>query len=180
MTETIASPHANGPAPQMTTGDAQLITLRRGHRELFLSSWLRTPSKVTYSGRELEGTLLEFCSTGLIMQAGNGYETLVLWDAIQTVALQEYGGELMKRATRVGEDLLEVACYHTAVERGYWDVSNAYRAQHPRAAESWEHYTAARNAKESLTSSLMKSSLTAPKMPNELSTYTLRSGRRIS
>jgi hypothetical protein len=29
----------------------------------------------------------------------------------------------------------EVACYHTAVERGYWDVSNAYRAKYPEAAK---------------------------------------------
>jgi hypothetical protein len=47
---------------------------------------------VTHSGGKLEGTLLEFCSTGLIMQPG-GYKTLVSWDAIQTAALQEYGGE---------------------------------------------------------------------------------------
>jgi hypothetical protein len=76
----------------VTPGDAQLVTPRRGYRELFPSSWLRTPAKVTHVGRELEGTLLEYCSTGLIMQA-NGYKTLVSWDAIQTVALTEFGGE---------------------------------------------------------------------------------------
>jgi hypothetical protein len=65
MIETIAPPYANGPAPRMTTGDAQLVAPRRGSRELFPSSWLCTPAKVTYSGGELEGTLLEFCSTGL-------------------------------------------------------------------------------------------------------------------
>jgi hypothetical protein len=66
MTETIAPPHANGAAPRMTAGDAQLFTPRSGgYRELFPSSWLRTPAKVTYSGGKLEGTLLEFCSTGL-------------------------------------------------------------------------------------------------------------------
>jgi len=91
MTESIAPPHKNGPALRITLGDAQLAAPRRGSRELFPSSWLRNPAKVTYSGGELEGTLLEFCSTGLIMQA-NGYKTLVPWDAIQTVALQEYGG----------------------------------------------------------------------------------------
>ena len=92
MTETIALPHQNGPAPRMTPGDAQLVTPRRGFRELSPSSWLRTPAKVTYSGGELQGTLLELCSTGLIRQA-NGYKTLVSWNGIQTVALQEYGGE---------------------------------------------------------------------------------------
>jgi hypothetical protein len=92
MAETIAPPHTNGLALRMTPGDAQLLTPRRGYRELFPSSWLRTPTKVTYSGGELEGTLLEFCSTGLIMQSG-GYKVLVSWDAIQTVALTEFGGE---------------------------------------------------------------------------------------
>jgi hypothetical protein len=65
MTETIAPPHTNSPAPRMTPRDTQLVAPRRGSRELFPSSWLRTPAKVTYSGGELEGTLLEFCSTGL-------------------------------------------------------------------------------------------------------------------
>ena len=60
----------------MTAGDSQLLAPRRGTRELFPSSWLRSPEKVTYSGGELEGTLLEFCSTGLIMQA-DGRKTLV-------------------------------------------------------------------------------------------------------
>jgi hypothetical protein len=69
MTEAVAPPHTNGPSPRIAPGDAQLVTPRRGYRELFPSSWLRTPAKVTYSGEELEGTLLEFCSTGLIMQA---------------------------------------------------------------------------------------------------------------
>jgi hypothetical protein len=65
MTEAVAPPHTNGPSPRIAPGDAQLVTPRRGYRELFPSSWLRTPAKVTYSGEELEGTLLEFCSTGL-------------------------------------------------------------------------------------------------------------------
>jgi hypothetical protein len=61
MTETIAPPPTNGPPPRMTLGDAQLVAPRPGSRELFPSSWLRTPAKVTYSGGELEGTLLECC-----------------------------------------------------------------------------------------------------------------------
>ena len=65
MNEAYAPPHQNGPAPRMTPGDAQLVTPRRGTRELFPSSWLRAPAKVTHTGEELEGTLLEFCSTGL-------------------------------------------------------------------------------------------------------------------
>jgi hypothetical protein len=64
MTESIAPPHKNGPAPRITPGDAQLVAPRRGSRELFPSSWLRNPAKVTYSGGELEGTLLEVLQHG--------------------------------------------------------------------------------------------------------------------
>jgi hypothetical protein len=36
--------------------------------------------------------------------------------------------------------------YLAEVERGYWDVSNAYRAAHPEAAKKWEAYSQARQA----------------------------------
>jgi hypothetical protein len=59
-------------------------------------------------------------------------------DTLDKVAVgdrQRVLSDLMERATRVAEDLLEVACYHTAVERGYWDVSNVYWAKYPEAAK---------------------------------------------
>ena len=92
MTETILPPDANrtethpipnGPAPRVSPdGSVQLLTRRRGSRELFPSSWLRTPAEVRHAGGITEGTLLEFCSTGLILQA-KSHKVLVSWDAIQ-------------------------------------------------------------------------------------------------
>jgi len=58
-----------GPAPRMIAGDSQLLAPRSRTRELFPSSWLRSPAKVAMADGELEGALLDYCSTGLIMQA---------------------------------------------------------------------------------------------------------------
>jgi hypothetical protein len=92
LTETILPPDANrtethlisqGSAPQVSPdGSVQLLTRRRGSRELFPSSWLRTPAEVRHAGGITEGTLLEFCSTGLILQS-KSHKVLVSWDAIQ-------------------------------------------------------------------------------------------------
>jgi hypothetical protein len=100
LTETILAsdanrtethPIPNGPAPRVSPdGSVQLLTRRRGSRELFPSSWLRTPAEVRHAGGITEGTLLEFCSTGLILQA-KSHKVLVSWDAIHTVMLKEYG-----------------------------------------------------------------------------------------
>jgi hypothetical protein len=82
LTETILASDANrtethlipdGPAPRVSPyGSVQLLTRRRGFRELFPSSWLRTPDEVRHSGGITEGTRLEFCSTELILQAKEG------------------------------------------------------------------------------------------------------------
>jgi bifunctional DNA-binding transcriptional regulator/antitoxin component of YhaV-PrlF toxin-antitoxin module len=82
LTETILPPDANrtethliskGSAPQVSPdGSVQLLTRRRGSRELFPSSWLRTPAEVRHAGGITEGTRLEFCSTELILQAKEG------------------------------------------------------------------------------------------------------------
>jgi hypothetical protein len=89
VTETYGPPpHTNGPAPRVTPGDAQLVAPRRGTRELFPSSWLRQNARVMYDGGDLSGTLLEFCSTGLIVQT-NGAKSRVSWDALQLVELVE-------------------------------------------------------------------------------------------
>jgi len=70
LTETIAPPHTNGPAPRVSPDrSAQLLTRRRGSRELFPSSWLRTSAEVRHAGGITEGTRLEFCSTELLLQA---------------------------------------------------------------------------------------------------------------
>jgi hypothetical protein len=90
VTETIASPSQNEPSPRITPGDAQLVAPRRGTRELFPSSWLRTPAEVTHVGGTTEGTLLEFVSTRLIIQS-DGSKVLVSWDVIHTVTLKEHG-----------------------------------------------------------------------------------------
>lgn len=59
MTETILPPDANrtethliskGSAPQVSPdGSVQLLTRRRGSRELFPSSWLRTNAEVRHT-----------------------------------------------------------------------------------------------------------------------------------
>ena len=82
MTETILPPDANrtethliskGSAPLVSPdGSVQLLTRRRGSRELFPNSWLRTPAEVRHAGGITEGTRLEFCSTELILQAKEG------------------------------------------------------------------------------------------------------------
>jgi hypothetical protein len=89
MTETTVAPHANGPSPRMTPGDAQLVTPRRSVRELFPSSWLKSTAEVTHVGGTTTGTLLEYVSTGLILQ-DDVHKVLVSWDAIHTVKLIEY------------------------------------------------------------------------------------------
>jgi hypothetical protein len=43
--------------------------------------------------------------------------------------------DLMERAHRTGDKVLELACYHEAVARGIWSVSNAYRAKNEDAAK---------------------------------------------
>jgi hypothetical protein len=59
------------------------------------------------------------------------------------------------------------------------DVSNAYRAKHPEAAEKWEAYSGARQVKESTTSQLFRS------VSGELTRHPrshhvgLRSGRKV-
>ena len=78
----------NGPAPLVTPDGSYQLTARRPGRELFPSSWLRHKARVMYNGGDLSGVLLEFCSIGLIVQA-NGSKSLVAWDALQLVELQE-------------------------------------------------------------------------------------------
>ena len=85
MTETHTP---NGPAPMVTPDGSYQLTARRPGRELFPSSWLRHKAEVTYDGGSISGLLLEFCSTGLIVQA-NGSKRLVSWDALQVVELVE-------------------------------------------------------------------------------------------
>jgi hypothetical protein len=79
-----------GPAPMVTPDGSYQLTARRPGRELFPSSWLRHRARIHYGDGEdlLEGVLLEFCSTGLIVQA-NGHKTLVNWDAWRTIELLE-------------------------------------------------------------------------------------------
>jgi hypothetical protein len=70
---TETHPIPNGPAPRVSPdGSVQLLTRRRGFRELFPSSWLRTPDELRHAGGITEGTRLEFCSTELILQAKEG------------------------------------------------------------------------------------------------------------
>ena len=84
MRETLHTP--NGPAPLVTPGDAQLVGRRPG-RELFPSSWLRRQARIQYGeGKDLSGTLLEYCSVGLVV-ATNGSKTRIAWDALQLVEL---------------------------------------------------------------------------------------------
>jgi hypothetical protein len=78
----------NGPAPMVTPDGSYQLTARRPGRELFPASWLRHKAEVTYAGGSLSGVLLEFCSTGLIVQS-NGSKRLVSWDALQVVELVE-------------------------------------------------------------------------------------------
>jgi hypothetical protein len=76
LTETILASDANRTEthliPDGPDGSVKLLTRRRGFRELFPSSWLRTPDEVRHSGGITEGTRLEFCSTELILQAKEG------------------------------------------------------------------------------------------------------------
>jgi hypothetical protein len=78
----------NGPAPMVTPDGSAKLTSRRPGRELFPATWLRHRAEVTYDGGSISGLLLEFCSTGLIVQAG-GSKRLVSWDALQVVELAE-------------------------------------------------------------------------------------------
>jgi hypothetical protein len=71
LTETILASDANrtethlipkGSAPQVSPdGSVKLLTRRQGSRELFPSSWLRTPDEVRHAGGITECTRLEFC-----------------------------------------------------------------------------------------------------------------------
>ena len=88
MTEDTATCTPNGPAPMVTPDGSYQLTARRPGRELFPASWLRHRVEITYDGGSLAGVLLEFCSVGLIVQAG-GAKKLVSWDALQLVELQE-------------------------------------------------------------------------------------------
>ncbi len=89
MTEDIGTYTPNGPAPLVTPDGSHQLTARRPGRELFPSSWLRHRARITYGdGQDLSGVLLEFCGTGLVIQA-NGSKNLVAWDALQVVELQE-------------------------------------------------------------------------------------------
>jgi hypothetical protein len=79
--ETATYVSTNGPAP-LVTPDGSRLTARRPGRELFPASWLRHRARIMYGdGQDLSGVLLEFCSTGLIIQA-NDSKTLVAWDAL--------------------------------------------------------------------------------------------------
>jgi hypothetical protein len=75
----------NGPAP-MVTPDGSRLTTRRPGRELFPSSWLRHRACVVYDGGDLSGVLLEYCASGLVLQA-DGAKKLVSWDALRVVEL---------------------------------------------------------------------------------------------
>ena len=140
MTETILPPDANrtethpipnGPAPRVSPdGSVQLLTRRRGSRELFPSSWLRTPAEVRHAGGITEGTLFEFCSTGLILQA-KSHKVLVSWDAIHTVMLmmlKEYGeweGEEVTETLKTLEtELGEVRTSIQKMAAGLRDINN--------------------------------------------------------
>jgi hypothetical protein len=78
----------NEPAPMVTPDGSYQLTARRPGREMFPSSWLRHKAEVTYDGGSMSGLLLEFCSTGLTVQA-NGSKRLVSWNALQVVELVE-------------------------------------------------------------------------------------------
>ena len=88
MAEDLGTSTPNGPAPMITPDGSAKLTARRPGRELFPASWLRHKAEVTYDGGSMSGLLLEFCSTGLIVQAG-GSKRLVSWDALQVVELVE-------------------------------------------------------------------------------------------
>ena len=70
--------------------DGSRLLARRPGRELFPTSWLRHRAAVSYEGgaAPLTGTLLEYCSVGLIIATREG-KTLVSWDALQMVELRE-------------------------------------------------------------------------------------------
>jgi hypothetical protein len=88
MTEDVSTYTPNGPAPLVTPDRGYRLTARRPGRELFPASWLRHRARIIYDGGDLAGVLLEFCSTGLIVQV-NGSKTLICWDALQVVELVE-------------------------------------------------------------------------------------------
>jgi hypothetical protein len=78
------APHKNGPAPRLTAGDSQLLSPRSRVRELFSSSWLRSPAKVAHEDGTSEGRLLDYCSTGLVMQAdGRKKRTARRWTPLR-------------------------------------------------------------------------------------------------
>jgi hypothetical protein len=78
----------NGPVPLVTPDGSARLTSRRSGRELFPASWLRHRARIMYDGGDLSGVLLEYCSTGLIIQA-NGSKSLISWDVLQVVELVE-------------------------------------------------------------------------------------------
>jgi leucyl aminopeptidase (aminopeptidase T) len=61
---------------------------------------------------------------------------------------------LLERAARSGDTQQADAVYHLAVERGLFDVADAYRETRLKTKERWETYAAARHEAESLASRL--------------------------
>jgi hypothetical protein len=74
--------------------------------------------------------------------------------------------DLLERAERTGDDQQADAVYHLARERGMWDVADSYAATRPKAKETWEKYTAARQEAESVHNRLF--GWNPPRKPQEL------------
>jgi len=86
--ETTYRTQARTEAAPLVTPDGSRLLARRPGRELFPASWLRHRAAVSYEGGDITGTLLEYCSVGLIVATREG-KTLVSWDALQVVELRE-------------------------------------------------------------------------------------------
>lgn len=93
MTEETATyrTEARTEAAPLVTPDGSRLLARRPGRELFPASWLRHKAAVSYEGGDITGTLLEYCSVGLIVATREG-KTLVSWDALRVVELEEKRG----------------------------------------------------------------------------------------
>jgi hypothetical protein len=89
VSEDTATFTPNGPAPLVTPDGSAKLTSRRPGRELFPASWLRHRAEITHVGGSISGVLLEYCSTGLIVQS-DGVKKLVSWDVMQIVELLEH------------------------------------------------------------------------------------------
>jgi hypothetical protein len=79
----------------LLTPDASRLLARRPGRELFPASWRRHGVRISYDdgsgapgGTDLSGVLLEWCGTGLIVQA-NGSKSLLPWERIVMVDLTD-------------------------------------------------------------------------------------------